>query len=386
MPSDLTIAVHRRAGLRAVAGSLIVAAAIWVFAFKASSRMPDFEVYWTAGGRAARAEPLYRPEDGVYRLLYFPTFAVLAIPLGSLPLPGAKVVWFAASATALAALIWLGVQALPERRRPTWWLVLVAIVGLGKYYAEELVLGQANLMLAVVATGAIVALAARREALAGGLLALAVVVKPYGLIFLPWLVARRQIASTMAAAIGLLGGVAVVSGIYGVHGAIDLHRNWWWTVTDRTAGTLAHSDNVSVASMYTKWLGTGALADWLTATTSAILLFSAVSVFLARRGVARPDALEAALLLTLTPLLSPQGWDFVLLVSTPAIVYLANYHDRLPRVLRTLSVAAVAVLGLTLFDLLGRRLLYALLNASVLTLAVFVVIASLCALRFRRVA
>jgi len=109
-------------------------------------------------------------------------------------------------------------------------------------------------------------------------------------------------------------------------------------------------------------------------------------VFYARHGVARPDGLEAALLLTLTPLLSPQGWDFVLVVSTPAIVYLANYHDRLPRLLRPMSVAAVAVMGLTLFDLLGRRLLYTLLEMCVLTLAVFVVIASLCALRLRQVA
>jgi hypothetical protein len=348
--------------------------------------MPDFEVYWTAGWRAARAEPLYRAADGVYRLLYFPAFAVLAIPIGALPLAAAKMVWFAASVMALCALLWLSLKALPERRRPIWWLVLVAIVGLGKYYAEELVLGQVNLMLALVVTCAIVALAARREALAGWLLALAVVVKPYALILLPWVAARRQIASTLAAAIGIVGSLVLVSVIYGVGGAIDLHRDWWWAVTDRTAGTLTHSDNVSVASMYAKWFGIGTLADGLTAATSAILLLSAVVVFHARRRVARPDGLEAALLLTLTPLLSPQGWDFVLVVSTPAIVYLANYHDTLPRPLRLLSAAAVAVIGLTLFDLLGRRLLYTLLELSVLTLAVFVVIASLCTLRLRQVA
>ena len=38
------------------------------------------------------------------------------------------------------------------------------------------------------------------------------------------------------------------------------------------------------------------------------------------------------LLLTLIPLLSPQGWDYVFLVSTPAIMLLVNYEDRLPRV------------------------------------------------------
>ena len=67
-----------------------------------------------------------------------------------------------------------------------------------------------------------------------------------------------------------------------------------------------------------------------------------------------PDGLEAALLIAMTPLLSPQGWDYVLVVCTPAVVCLANYNDRLPRALRLLSVVAVAAIGLTLFDLVGR--------------------------------
>ena len=39
-----------------------------------------------------------------------------------------------------------------------------------------------------------------------------------------------------------------------------------------------------------------------------------------------PEGLEGALLLTLMPLLSPQGWDYVFLLSTPAIVFLVNYE------------------------------------------------------------
>ena len=30
-------------------------------------KMPNFEVYWQAGARAAHAEPLYRVTDGEYR-------------------------------------------------------------------------------------------------------------------------------------------------------------------------------------------------------------------------------------------------------------------------------------------------------------------------------
>jgi hypothetical protein len=348
--------------------------------------MPDFEVYWRAGSRAAAAEPLYRTADGEYQFKYFPAFAVMAIPLGAIPLPAAKAVWFAASVAALVVLLGLSVRALPEKRRTTWWLVLVAIVGLGKYYAEDLVLGQINLMLALVATGAIVALNRGREALAGSLVALAIVIKPYALILLPWIAARRQARSTMAVAVGLVVAFALPSAIYGMDGAVALHREWWRTVSDTTAGTLTHSDNVSVASMWTKWIGAGPAAHRLATATAGVLLLAAALVFRLRRTVQRPDGLEAGLLLTLTPLLSPQGWDYVVLVSTPALVYLANYYDRLPRTLRPLTVVAIAVIGLTLYDLLGRSLLYALLGLSVITLAFVVVIASLCALRFGKVA
>src|SRR6476661_4271790 len=73
---------------RAVAGLAVLAVlGGWLFVARAASRMPDFEVYWRAGARAAAAAPLYRPEDGDYQFKYFPAFAVAMQPLAALPLP-----------------------------------------------------------------------------------------------------------------------------------------------------------------------------------------------------------------------------------------------------------------------------------------------------------
>jgi hypothetical protein len=49
-----------RLGLFALAASLAAGA----FVLRVSREMPDFDVYWRAGVRAAAAEPLYRAEDG----------------------------------------------------------------------------------------------------------------------------------------------------------------------------------------------------------------------------------------------------------------------------------------------------------------------------------
>jgi hypothetical protein len=90
--------------------------------------------------------------------------------------------------------------------------------------------------------------------------------------------------------------------------------------------------------------------------------------------------------MAITPLISPQGWDYVVILATTAMAYVVNDFDRLPRVLRILTVAAVAAIGLSLYDLLGRELLYALLNLSVITIGMIVIIAALLTLRMRRLA
>jgi hypothetical protein len=110
------------------------------------------------------------------------------------------------------------------------------------------------------------------------------------------------------------------------------------------------------------------------------------AVFLRRKSVSRPDGLEAGLLIALTPLLSPQGWNYVLVVCTPAVVWLANYSDGLPRALRVLAVGSIAAIGLTLFDLLGRTAYYAMIRMGVVPLGVLTLIVLLCVLRARRAA
>ena len=300
----------------------------------------------TAAARARGAEPLYRAEDGHYQFEYLPAFAVLTSPGARVSLETAKAVWFVASVALLVALVSLSLAMLPERRKAEWVLVTLTVVVMLKFYGHELVLGQMNALFAVLVAAAAVSLKADREAAAGGLIALAIVVKPYAVIFLPWVLARRRTAAIAAAAAGAVMLIALPALVYGVQGDIDLHLAWWKTVTQSTAPNLTNADNVSIAAMSAKWIGMGLAATVLTAVTSAILLGTAIFVFVRRRTVALPEGLEAAFLLTCIPLLSPQGWDYVFLVSTPAIMFLVNYEDRLPAFTRFTAIAALATIGL----------------------------------------
>ncbi|HET7221413.1 MAG TPA: glycosyltransferase family 87 protein [Vicinamibacterales bacterium] len=371
---------------RALVIALLAALAVWVFIYKAGPKMPDFEVYWKAGGRAAQAQALYRTDDGHFQFKYLPAFAILAIPFGLIPLQTAKLLWFAISIALLVQLVRASARLPLERRRPYGWLVGVMIVVFGKFYAHELVLGQVNILFAVVATTALLSIKAGREGEAGALIALAIVIKPYAVLFLPWLVARRQLMSVSAAFIGLAVALALPAIVYGFDGNVHLHREWWRTVTETTAPNLSVYDNVSLAGMYFRWVGPGPLQAQLAYGTAALLLALTAIVFLLRRGVRFPEGLEGGLLLTLMPLLSPQGWDYVFLIATPAIVYLANYADRLPQPLRALTALALLTIGLVVFDLLGRRLYYEFMRLSFISLCFFVVIGALAVLRARKAA
>jgi len=357
-----------------------------LFAHKVANKMPDLAVYWTAAHRARHAEPLYRTEDGHYQFKYLPAFAILIIPLGAITLESAKLIWFAASVGLLALLLGLSLRVLPERRRSAWILVTLTLLVMAKFYGHELVLGQMNAPLAVIVTAAAVAAMGQHEAATGALTALAIVVKPYAVLFLPWLAARRRAISITLAAVGCACVFLLPSVIYGVHGSIQLHRDWWSTVTSSTGPNLTNADNVSIAAMWTKWVGTGQVAALLALATSAVTLIAAALVFARRKGVKHPEALECALLLTLIPLLSPQGWDYVFLLSTPAVMLLLNYDDQLPRVARIATRVALATIALSVYDIMGRTAYRIFMSLSLITVCYFMVVAALYTLRRRGVA
>jgi hypothetical protein len=346
--------------------------------------MRDFEVYWTAAARALEAAPLYRAADGHYQFKYLPAFAVLTAPAALLPLAAAKAAWFIASAALLPTLIWLALAILPQRHRPGWVVGLVVIVVMGKFYGHELVLGQVNILFGVIATTAVLLLRYGHDATAAALFVAAIAVKPYAIIFLPWLALTRGRRATIASLIGVAVLVALPAIVYGPSQTVALHVDWWRTVSESTAPNLTNNDNVSVAGMFAKWLGAGRVASMLTLGLTALLLLGTGFAILKGRLVRNHEALEGALLLTLIPLLSPQGWDYVFLVATPAVALFANHDRDLPGTLRWPTWLALFVIGLSLYDLLGRERYSVFMSWSVITVCFILLVLSLGVLRARR--
>ena len=107
--------------------------------------MRDFEVNYTAGKRLRAGDSLYQTSDGHYMFKYFPSSALLYIPLSLLPLPAAKALWFALTVLSTVAvfvlskrIVWEGKAAAP------WYLLAIPPLVLAKFFVVEIKLGQIN--------------------------------------------------------------------------------------------------------------------------------------------------------------------------------------------------------------------------------------------------
>ena len=366
--------------------ALVLTALAAAAAPRVAREMPDFEVYYRAGTRARHAEGLYRAEDGHYQHKYLPVFAVVAAPLTFLPLRTAKVVWFFASVAALGLLVAASLALLPAPRVRPWVLATLTTMAMAKFFAHELTLGQCNSFLALCVVAAMASLRRKRQARAGGWIAASAVVKPYTLVLLPYLFVTRRWRALAAGALAVAAALVIPAAIYGFGGNLRQLGDWLATITETTAPNLLNQDNVSVWAMYAKWFGIGRLAGFLAIGTIAGLFGLVAALVREGPGLARPEYLEIAALMLLVPLLSPQGWDYGLLAGTPAVMLFLDRFRDLPRPVRLVGGAGVAVMSLSIFDLMGRAAYARFMATSAVTVCALVLLGTLAVMRARRLA
>ncbi|MBM3295725.1 MAG: DUF2029 domain-containing protein [Candidatus Aminicenantes bacterium] len=362
------------------------------FGLRVRNRMVDFTVNYTAGERIRGGETLYRAEDGHYQFKYSPYCAMIYLPLSCLPLSAAKGLWFALVLGATAAMIILTRRLLGPSPPPASWTasVLPPFI-LAKYIVREIDLGQINAVVTAVLLAMAVLLAedeaARnpgKSAAAGFLWGTAVSMKPYAVIFLPYFFYKRKWNALWPGLFILAASFLIPAVFYGFPGNLAVHLEWIESLSKSTAALLTSQDNVSLLAFFMKWTRNVDLAR-LAYGGTVIVLSLAVLVFI-RRGRGRPGTLpaESGLLLLAIPLVSPLGWDYTFLASLPAVALVVSRFRDFPVPVRAVLGLNFAVIGLSLYDFLGRGPYAAFMNASVLTLDFLLVGAALFHLRMAR--
>lgn len=357
-----------------------------IFFLKIKNDMADFEVYWKSGKRLALAQDLYSPDDGHYTLKYIPFFAFLAYPFSLFPIQVSKALWYFISVLFVFLFFYFSLKIIPEKKVKTLIILFIPGLTLFKFITRELDLGQSNIFVGTLFLIGFDFLNCKRDFLSGLFLSLSFVAKPYSAISLPYLLLKKRFKPFIYLSFLILLLFFLPSIVYGLGGNFQLFKDWLKTIYLSTPHLLVSNDNVSIMGMFSKWFGVGKLSFTLSIFTILILLFLFVLSIFKGRTLKSPDPLEISILLILIPLLSPQGWDYVFLLSLPSLMILVNSFRELPLTLKALIAISFFTIGFSLFDLMGRKGYERFMEISVITIAYSAIIFSLFYLRMKRIA
>jgi hypothetical protein len=249
----------------------------------------DFVVPHTAAVRFLNAEPLYRPDDGHYQYKYFPAFALAMVPFTWAPYQVSELTWFTLTVAMAWALLKMSIAALPDRRlsvRVLFWLTLLLNL---KFLVKEVGFGQFNLPFALLLVGALMAAQRGQGLTAGALVAVAVFVKPYALVLVPWLAWTIGWRAFVPFGLVMAGGLLLPVLFYGWQGNLTLLSEWLRTVTDTTAPNLMGPENMSFASMWAKWIGPTYTAARLALASVVVAVMGGFAIMWRRHSVAEPN-------------------------------------------------------------------------------------------------
>jgi hypothetical protein len=286
----------------------------------------DFGIFFVSVHHFAEGRSLYAPQpprrQPPYRSgslnLNLPHTNLLMLPLALLSASAALRVWIIAS---LAIFAWSTSAALRALR---WRLPALAWLGLGVYLlawgpaASFSLTIQLCFLLMGPVTAAWVADRQGRHTASGAWLGMAAALKPFLLVFLPFLMMRRDRRALKAFLAVALALITAGVGVFGVHSYVE----WAAQLSRVTWGS--HYMNASLAAVVERVLGRSAYATFGThpSLKLALLAPSLVAVFAATLLAARrtgdtPDEVDRAwaVLLLASLLLSPLGWVYYLWIA-----------------------------------------------------------------------
>jgi len=363
-----------------------------IFLLKVKEHMIDFEVNYKAGKRLRGGESLYQVEDGHFMFKYLPSSALLYLPLSFLPLNAAKAYWYFIVVFCLCSLVYISNKILPsEKKKPVYLLILPPLI-LAKFFLRELHLGQINALVTMILLFMIWFLMhekntmpSQKDMYVGLLWGVATALKPYTLIFLPYLLLKKKWKSLLTGLGFLFFALLIPAAFYGWRGNINILREWISTLSRSTKALLDSQDNISIIAFFMKWTGDRNISLLLSGLVIAILALLVLTVILKGRKINRAAVLECSILLILIPLISPLGWDYTLLMSVLGVTIIIHNFSGYSTFWKGILVFNFFIITFSLYDIMGRDIYARFMSWSVITVNFLILIGYLTYLRFRKI-
>ena len=357
-----------------------------IYLIRIRGDMVDFQVNYQAGGRLLAGENLYRIDDGHFMFKYLPFSALLYAPLSLLPLELAKALWFVILVSCSIGIFYMSYKMASANREITTAMVIIPPLILAKFCFREMKLGQINIIVALILLFMVWSLIFKRPARSGLFWGLATSLKPYGMMFLPYFIVKKQWTALASGVSVIAIALLVPSVFYGVQGNFTVLSEWASTLSQSTPALLTSHDNISIIAFWSKWTQNATFSLWVAGTMVVALAALVLVLIWKGKKLEEPVALECGLLLMLIPLVSPLGWDYQLVMSVLAVTILVYHFFDYSRAWQILLVANFSVMSLSIYDLMGRSLYRSFMAWSVLTVNFLILVGYLGYLRFRKYA
>ena len=297
----------------------------------------------------ATLSPMRGMTDGILHYIQFlnlnpPHFHLILLPLAPLPGRWALAIWGIVSLACLALSLRLivresGILLTPGRRRLAA-LALLSFAGMGAVALT----GQVSFVLLLPVTLAWIHARRGKWTEAGAYLGLAMSVKPFLAIFLPYLILRRRFVTLGTAGGAAAGAFLVGLGVFGW----EAHRSWIaglsavsWEWVAMNASVLGFLRRVLAPTIYYEPLleAPGLIAPLWFLLSGAIGVVS-LAVAAADSGDRAVDR-GFGLLLLAALLISPLGWTYYWwLALGPMVAVVASWANREAQRGRTIFVNA----------------------------------------------
>lgn len=159
-------------------------------------QLVDYEVYYKAAHRVINGENLFRVEDGFYKYKYSPVAATYFIPFISFPLEISKIVFWILSAFIITSLIFINTSLAFFGKKYDSLIVnnitLLCGLFLAVHYMLDIHLGQVNFLIFTMYSLSVWLYIRRKDLLWPLVLAMSIFIKPFALIFIPYLVLKGK--------------------------------------------------------------------------------------------------------------------------------------------------------------------------------------------------
>ena len=329
-----------------------------VYQYFVKKDMSDFGVCYQGGKRIIKGETLYRASDGHLQYKYSPASALFFSLFTLLPYEIAKFIWYLSELLFLFLSLIISYEILPSKHKKKGLVIIFSLLVLVKFFGREIELGQINIFICFLLIMIIRGVLGKNDLEAGLILGFSLFFKPYGLVFLPYFILKKRL-KLVASGLGMVVvGFILPVIFYGLEGNIIVLKEWQKSLSQSTPYLLDHYDNASIIAFFLK-----TLPDERRELAFVFIIFAALVIgysFLwmmrvgKRMNLKKPEVLEVSFLFVLIPLFSPLAWYYNYLYSILTIVFLINYIDKFPSILKYVLIANLIVIGASLREILGK--------------------------------